>query len=62
MIMTDTQQLSVNEMFRQSIGNNADFLTHVANYIDSLEHTIEVLRKEVVDLQSLNDNDIDDGK
>ena len=55
---TETKQepTKVSDMIRTTAGNQADFLTQIANHIDKLEDSIVQLTNRISDLESKTDD------
>ena len=47
----DTKGLSVSAMLKLTGSNTADFMKHVADHVDDLEHQIVLLQERITELE-----------
>lgn len=53
---TEKKSIKVSDMIRTTAGNQADFLTQIANHIDKLEDSIVQLTNRISNLESKTDD------
>jgi len=57
-----TNELSISNMIRQTAFDTADFYAKVADHIEQLEETIEVLKHKIDEQNKLLNAEVDDLK